>query len=602
MAPAPECAARAEVTSRSEAPAGRRPSEGTAAAVRRPVAWAAPELVTVGEATWGMRELVVALRWVALALSVAAAGLRSPHRADIVAASLLTLVAVARTLWPFQAGEGNRGTKRGAWASLGGGLGELGLCVALTALTGADGSPFVLSLAAACFICGLVVPVRPGVLVVIAGLVALGAAGTAGVLTRPLASQYVKELAVLGALGVLGSYSEWLLQKSRDSKDGQVERLRNLGEVNRLLLELHSKAASVPTGLSLRGAVTNLAARLRELLQPDVVVLMLAHSGGPSSGGPWEVALADGVELPDVVAPRDLAPVLQEAARSLGPVSRSSLAAGEGVKVGASTGLYVPLWARESLVGLLAVERVALGAPFGAQEVDMVQSVARHAGLALDNARLLRELRGIGAEEERLRLARELHDRVGQSLAYLALSLDTLQLQASTLPAKPSVELSSELGGLAEDTRKVLRDLRSKMCDLRSEVNEQDGLAPILDGLLRRAKERSGIATTLCVGAMETLPAEVGREVARVAEEAINNAERHSGASHIDVKLYWDGRRGELEVADDGAGLPAKAFLRPDAYGILGMRERAAGIGGSLAITSHAGWGTTVTLRWGKAP
>ncbi|MGC8628334.1 MAG: GAF domain-containing sensor histidine kinase [Acidimicrobiales bacterium] len=548
-----------------------------------------------------MTKLVVALRWVALALSVAAVGLRGAHRTDMVAVGLLTLLAVARTLWPFEPGVGAQGVKRVAWAALAGGLVELAVCAVLVAMTGAASSPFVVSLAGACFICGLVVPVRPGALVVVAGLVALGAAGATGSLTRSLASRYVEELAVLGALGVLGSYSEWLLQKDRETKDGQLEHLRELGEVNRLLLELHAKAASVPAGLSLRGAVATLAGHLRELLQPDVVVLMLAASASSGSGTCWEVALADGVELPDAVAPEDLVPVLREASRSFEPVCRCKLAPGEGVRAGAWTGLYVPLWARESLVGLFAVERVAAGDPFGSREVDMAESVARHAGLALDNARLLRQLRAMGAEEERVRIARELHDRVGQSLAYLALSLDTLQEEARTLPVSGSLDLSGELGGLAGEARKVLRELRTKLCDLRSEVTEQEGLVDALDGLLRRAKERSGIATALSVGAMVDLPAGVGREVARVAQEAINNAERHSGAAHIDVRLSWDGCAGELVVADDGSGLPAKASLRGDAYGILGMRERTEVIGGSLAISSRAGRGTKVTLRWGKA-
>ena len=231
----------------------------------------------------------------------------------------------------------------------------------------------------------------------------------------------------------------------------------------------------------------------------------------------------------------------------------------------------------------------------------MVEGVARHAGLALDNARLFRQLREVGAEEERVRIARELHDRVGQSLAYLALSLGTLQEEARISLSEGSLQLSGEIGGLAAEARRVVRELRTKLTDLRSEVTEQQGVSDELEGLLRRAQERSGMLTTLSVSAVASLPAGLAREVARVAEEAINNAERHSGATHLDVWLDWDGRAGELVVADDGSGLAARAALRADAYGILGMRERAEVIGGSLSIRSSAGQGTTVALRWGEA-
>ena len=579
---------------------GGRSARARAAVERPPVAWV-PERSALGEGTWGIKELVVATRWVALALSVAAVGLRSPHRSDIVAAGLLSLLAVARTLWPFEPEVDVRDLKRAGWVALGGGFGEVALCGVLVAVTGGEASAFVMSLAGACFTFGLVMPLLPGALVVVAGLVGLGVAGMAGALTRPLASRYVEELAVLGALFVLGSYSEWLLQKGRESKDGEVERLRNLGEVNRLLLELHAKAVSVPAGLSLRAAVANLAERLRELLEPDVVVLMLAGSGDSNAAGLWEVVLADGVQLPATVVPGELAPALKEAASSLGPVCRGGLAAGEGANSGAWTGLYVPLWARDSLVGLLAVERVRAGAAFSSSEADMVEGVARHAGLALDNARLFRQLREVGAEEERVRIARELHDRVGQSLAYLALSLGTLQEEARISLSEGSLQLSSEIGGLAAEARRVVRELRTKLTDLRSEVTDQQGVSDELEGLLQRAQERSGMLTTLSVSAVASLPAGLAREVARVAGEAINNAERHSGATHLDVSLYWDGRAGELVVADDGRGLAARAALRADAYGILGMRERAEVIGGSLSIRSSAGQGTTVALRWGEA-
>ena len=117
-------------------------------------------------------------------------------------------------------------------------------------------------------------------------------------------------------------------------------------------------------------------------------------------------------------------------ASSLGPVLRSRLTNDEGVALGAISGLYVPLWARDTLVGLLAVERIENQEPFTDADADIVADVARHAGLAIDNARWFRRLRTLGAEEERGRIAREMHDRLGQSLAYVAISLDRMATES----------------------------------------------------------------------------------------------------------------------------------------------------------------------------
>ena len=565
---------------------------------RAPASWANPSS-SVGDRSWGMKELVVALRWVAIGLSMTAAALGTPNRGEMVAAAVLVVWAIGRTLWPLEPGATQEAKPRG-WAKSGSGLVELAVCVAAVGATGGVGSPFVVSLAAACFICGLVVPVVVVASAAVAGIAGFGAAGAAGALARSLAARDVKGLAVLGALSLLGSYSEWLLEKGRKSKDEQIERLRNLGEINHLLLELHAKAASLPAALSLKVAVATLASRLRELLEPDVVALVLSDPIAHKAGARWEVVLAEGVELPDVLREWALAPALQEAASSLGPVCRTRLGHGEGVALEAWSGMYVPLWARDRLVGLLAVERVSAGQPFGPVDLDMVESVARHAGLAIDNARLFRRLRVLGAEEERVRIARELHDRVGQSLAYLALCLDRLQGEASVSGGPGGREMSTELGQLATEARRVVRELRTKLSDLRTEVTEEHGLADAVAGLLERAEQRSGLMVDLSTGPLAPLPVEVGREVARVAEEAVNNAERHSGATRIDVRLAWDGQAGELVVADDGNGIPASAALRRDAFGMLGMRERAGAIGGSLTINTAAGRGTTVTLRWGE--
>jgi signal transduction histidine kinase len=230
-----------------------------------------------------------------------------------------------------------------------------------------------------------------------------------------------------------------------------------------------------------------------------------------------------------------------------------------------------------------------------------VAGVARHAGLAIDNARWFRRLRTLGAEEERGRIAREMHDRLGQSLAYVAISLDRMATESRNGASISGwQETADELEDLANEVRKATRDVRSKLTDLRVDVNEEVDLTEALAGLLERVQERSGIVTSLRADGDGALSPVTEREVVRIAQEAINNAERHSGARHIDVRWHCETVGAELEVVDDGKGLSASAPLRRDAFGILGMRERADAIGARFGITSPPGQGTMVRLQLGQ--
>jgi signal transduction histidine kinase len=516
-------------------------------------------------------------------------------------AAALAVLAVLRTIWPLRFEFGAPARSQGRAAVLLGTSAELALCLVVVGVTGAINSPFLISLGAAVFVSGLLAPPWALATVVVSAMAALAAAGVEGALSRADATRAVQRLAVLGAVAMLGSYSEWLLRAGRDSQGGEVERLRSLSEVNQLLLELHAKAASLPASLNLKVAVANTVSRLRGLLAPDVVVLFLSDTFADEDNDRWRVTLAEGVQLPEVLVTSQLAPALAEAMGSLGPVCRSALGLGEGVAVEASSGLYVPLWARGRLIGLLAVERVDPAKPFGNADIDIVAGVAMHAALAIDNARWFRRLRALGAEEERGRIARELHDRVGQSLAYVGLCLDRLASDAADGAGLSGDEAVTELEELAGEVRRATREVRTKLSDLRVEVAREGDLAEALAGLLARVEERSGIITVLSTESDGSLPPVLEREVELIAQEAINNAERHSGAGHIDVRWLCQNGGAELEVIDDGKGIPVSAPLRRDAFGILGMRERADSISASFAINSAAGRGTTVRLRIGSS-
>ena len=127
--------------------------------------------------------------------------------------------------------------------------------------------------------------------------------------------------------------------------------------------------------------------------------------------------MAEGVALPSTMHRGDLPEAMNAAMGSLGPVLRTQLADREGVAAGAVSGLYVPLWARDTFLGLLAAERVSNSEPFSEADAELVASVARHAGLAIDNARLVPQVedtwgRG-GTRQDRPRDARPVGAVVG---------------------------------------------------------------------------------------------------------------------------------------------------------------------------------------------
>jgi len=618
-------------------------------------------------------QVAVAIRWAALVLvllDLLATG--HPSRHELVAGPILVVVAAIATVAPARLGE-LRARRPFAWAgSLAVGA-DAAIAVVLVLWTGGWSSPYLLSLGATLLVAGLDGGLGPAG---VAGAVAAGGflAGTLAHLGPAVSiatvAQRVVALALVGAVGV---YGRWVVRRTAAEHAAELERQRSAAEANALLLELHAMAANQPAWLSLRAALQSTVARLREALDPDVVVVLLrepttdvswAHPAPPRGdvvvGAGWQVAVAEGAVLPEAIADGALPSVLARASRSRASTHVRALLPGEGVGPASGEGFYVPMRARGEVVGLIGAERLTgrpLSDPSSRREVEQL---AEHAALAIDNARWFRRLRSLGAQEERARIARELHDRFGQALAAVGLSLDRLAaeaLQAGGIPSPPPtpgpppggqharlqasgtlarsllpgparsiqggteqlaprsapgpvapgavggrLDLSRELHRLAGEVRALTRELREKLSDLRAETSERAGVAATLSSFLRRVSARSGIRTELVGEEAHRLPPTIEREVWRIAQEAITNAERHGDPATIAVHWEVADGRARLEVADDGCGLPASAPLRADAYGLLGMRERADAIGASLGIKSQPGRGTLVTVELAVDP
>ncbi len=191
-------------------------------------------------------------------------------------------------------------------------------------------------------------------------------------------------------------------------------------------------------------------------------------------------------------------------------------------------------------------------------------------------------------EEERARIARDLHDEVNQSLTGLL-----LRLEAAREAAPP--ELEGELAETKALANQAMRELLSLARQLRPTALDDLGLAAATAGQVEQLARGEIEAEFSADGDLSDLPDDAQLVVYRVAQEALSNATRHSGAARVEVRLRrLDDGGVELAVADDGRGF---AFADSErGLGIGGMRERALLIGGELTIESRPGRGTTVRL------
>jgi len=193
-------------------------------------------------------------------------------------------------------------------------------------------------------------------------------------------------------------------------------------------------------------------------------------------------------------------------------------------------------------------------------------------------------------EEERRRLARDLHDEVNQALTAILLRLEALSQDAPSERAAEVTELKRLVNRAMDELTGLARQLRPSALD-------DHGLVPAIDAQLRRFSSHAHVETSLVTHGD---PSKLGEDeqiaLYRVAQEALTNAGRHAEAGHVEVELSADEHGTELRVSDDGRGFDPSAESG-GGLGLKGMAERARLIGGELDVRSAPGGGTTVTLR-----
>jgi signal transduction histidine kinase len=194
-------------------------------------------------------------------------------------------------------------------------------------------------------------------------------------------------------------------------------------------------------------------------------------------------------------------------------------------------------------------------------------------------------------EEERKRIARELHDGLLPVLASLNIRLHTV----GRLLEREEHPLAAEVRELAEQAQASSRDIRRLVHDLRPVALDELGLVPALRQHLTRCEHEQGLAVEFVADEGERLPAPLETALFRIVQEAVNNVLRHAQALHVIVTLSRDLDQVTVQIVDDGQGFDIQLPRSGRHVGLWSMRERVEQLGGQLEVHSAPGQGTTVT-------
>ncbi|MER7203031.1 diguanylate cyclase [Streptomyces sp. CB01635] len=355
--------------------------------------------------------------------------------------------------------------------------------------------------------------------------------------------------------------------------------------------------------LEVRDVLKTIVASARELLDAEYAAL-----GVPDDHGGFAQFVVDGVSDAQWKAigplPRQhgiLAAMLREAkTERLGDVREDPRFEGwPSAHPDMSDFLGLPVRDGDEVIGALFLANKKCPKPQGGcgftlEDEELLTILAQHAAIALTNARLYERSRELTIAEERSRLAHELHDAVSQKLFSLRL---TAQAAAALVDRDPS-RAKGELQHVAELAAEAADELRAAVVELRPAALDEDGLIATLRTQIQVLDRAHSAHVTFDCGGIRALPAAQEEAMLRVAQEALHNALRHSGAEHVRVTLDKRGSGAVLRVTDDGSGFEPKAVRHAGRHlGLVSMRDRSSGVGGRLTVESEPGKGTTIEME-----
>jgi signal transduction histidine kinase len=362
--------------------------------------------------------------------------------------------------------------------------------------------------------------------------------------------------------------------------------LDRLSTANQILLSLQKIAITLPSSFDLEKVLDQGVAQVQELIGADIVTVLLANDDGTSMLIVRGRGSAQRLRIESDALPRHIAQALHYNHSVSSELSQTT----RGFADEALLGSYCALRSRGFIVGLIAAEwrqRQDI-----TQQTQVLTGVADALGVAIDNARLFRDIRQQSASEERMRIARDLHDRTGSTLAFVGLELDRL------IRKETAEEKQVELAEIREHVSRTISEVREMLYNLRTGRDGQNSLSDTVQEFADRVSARAHVQVTCDFTAPVIDDAFVTNEIWEMIKEAILNAERHSQASELVISTSINEENWEVSIADNGIGLKS-ADKRHDAYGMTGMLERAESLGAEISIISPLSektYGTRVTV------
>jgi nitrate/nitrite-specific signal transduction histidine kinase len=376
-----------------------------------------------------------------------------------------------------------------------------------------------------------------------------------------------------------------------------------LTQQNRELLALHNAGLDILRELDLESVLQQVVDRARDLVGARYGALSLLREGGgieafltsgitaeerarigpvPAGHGLLEVVLDEGrpLRLDD----------LTQDARSVGfppfhPPMHSLLA--------------LPVVSQGRVLGNLYVTEKEARASFNADDEETLARFATLAALAIENARLHRQVQAYAVTEERERIAREMHDSLAQVLGYVNTKAQAAQV---LLENGKSEQAATHISQLSEAARAAYADVREGILGLRTSLGEGRGFVETLGEYVDLWQQQSGVGAELVLSPQGFTPdlapfAEV--QLVRIIQEALANVRKHASARRATVTLSQADAGVEVAINDDGIGFDPNALRRTDLprFGLTTMRERAEAVGGTFAVSAVPGGGTRVVVH-----
>jgi len=325
------------------------------------------------------------------------------------------------------------------------------------------------------------------------------------------------------------------------------------------------------------------------LLSPESIILEWNHAAETVSG--WIADEALGRSYVELCLPME---ARESFLTGLARVTRGSELRGLEIPLRARTGSQTMLsWnisrvlgTRGDLIGLMAIGTAVAPHTQVEEELQLahvrVRSEARRAQVA--------------AEEERGRIARELHDEFGQALTGLKFDLAWFGMKLTqSLALTGGGDLLNKIQTMSGSVDALVESVRATAAALRPAMLDDLGLIPALECLATTFQYRTGTQCAIDVAqelSSIALPSETSTALFRIAQELLTNVMRHAAASQVHMRLYRDGARVTLEVTDNGKGITRESMTTPHSFGLRGMQERTSLLGGHFHVVGTPGAGT----------